>query len=92
MVFGGVHDWGYATVAQPELNDRQVSCARGRVLGGSSCLNGMIYVRGARSDFDAWEADGGSGWGYDDVLPLFKRLEDFDGGEDEYRGVGGHEL
>ena len=89
MLFGGANDWGYATVPQSGLNNRIIPCPRGRVLGGSSSLNGMMYVRGAHSDFDAWAAAGNDGWGYDDVLPLFKRQEDFDGGADEYHGVGG---
>ena len=89
MLFGGANDWGYATVPQSGLNNRIIPVPRGRVLGGSSCLNGMMYVRGAHSDFDAWAAAGNDGWGYDDVLPLFKRQEDFDGGADEYHGVGG---
>ena len=59
------------------------------MLGGSSALNGMIYVRGHRADYDGWAARGNDGWGYDDVLPLFKRSEDFDRGADEYHGAGG---
>ena len=62
---------------------------RGKVLGGSSALNGMIYARGDRRDFDTWAYLGNAGWSYDDVLPLFKRSEDFDQGETEYHGAGG---
>jgi choline dehydrogenase len=59
------------------------------VLGGSSAMNGMIYIRGHRLDYDGWAHAGNAGWRYEDVLPLFKRSEDFDGGESEYHGAGG---
>ena len=82
-------DWGYRTVPQAACAGRELHWPRGRVLGGSSALNGMIYVRGHRGDYDGWAARGNDGWGYDDVLPLFKRSEDFDRGADEYHGAGG---
>jgi choline dehydrogenase len=82
-------DWAYLTVPQAGCAGRQLFWPRGRVLGGSSCLNGMIYIRGHRSDYDAWAYAGNAGWGYDDVLPVFKRSEDFDAGESEYHGTGG---
>ena len=88
-VLGGPEDWGYMSVSQDGLGGRRIALPRGKVLGGSSCLNGMIWVRGHRSDFDTWAYVGNAGWGYDDVLPLFKRLENFDGGASEYRGAGG---
>ncbi len=71
-------DWGYRTVPQAACAGRELHLPRGKVLGGSSALNGMIYVRGHRSDYDTWAYLGNAGWGYDDVLPLFKRSEDFD--------------
>jgi choline dehydrogenase len=82
-------DWGYRTLPQVACAKREVHWPRGKVLGGSSALNGMIYVRGHRSDYDTWAYLGNDGWGYDDVLPLFKRSEDFDRGESAYHGTGG---
>lgn len=69
------HNWLFSTAPQTALNGRQVSVPRGKVLGGSSAINGMIYIRGHRADYDAWAAAGCTGWGYDDVLPYFKRSE-----------------
>ena len=82
-------DWGYRTVPQSACAGRELHLPRGKVLGGSSALNGMIYVRGHRSDYDTWAYLGNAGWGYDDVLPLFKRSEDFDLGPSDYHGAGG---
>jgi len=82
-------DWAYLTVPQRACADRQLFWPRGKVLGGSSALNGMIYIRGHRSDFDHWAYLGNAGWSYADVLPLFKRSEDFDAGENEFHGAGG---
>jgi choline dehydrogenase len=82
-------DWGYRTLPQAACAGRELHWPRGRVLGGSSALNGMIYARGHRSDYDAWAHAGNDGWRYDDVLPLFKRSEDFDRGESAYHGSGG---
>jgi choline dehydrogenase-like flavoprotein len=82
-------DWGHRTAPQAGCLDREVHWPRGRVLGGSSALNGMIYVRGHRADFDAWAMLGCPGWGWDDVLPLFKRSEDSDLGPSELHGAGG---
>jgi choline dehydrogenase len=82
-------DWDYVTVPQPGCGGRELHIPRGKVLGGSSALNGMIYIRGNRLDYDGWAYEGNAGWGYADVLPLFKRSEDFDGGESEYHGTGG---
>ena len=62
---------------------------RGKTLGGSSSINAMVYIRGAREDYDAWRDAGNAGWGYDDLLPLFKRSEDNERGESEYHGTGG---
>src|ERR1700710_224096 len=82
-------DWGYRTLPQAACAGRELHWPRGRVLGGSSALNGMIYARGHRSDYDAWAYAGNDGWGYDDVLPLFRRSDDFDRGESAYHGSGG---
>ena len=74
---------------RPPAPGRELHWPRGKVLGGSSALNGMIYARGHRSDYDTWAYLGNDGWGYEDVLPLFKRSEDFDRGASAYHGVGG---
>ena len=86
---GSADDWDYVTVPQPGCGGRELHIPRGRVLGGSSAINGMIYIRGHRLDYDHWAYLGNPGWAYEDVLPLFKRSEDFDGGESEYHGAGG---
>jgi len=82
-------DWNYRTVPQVACADRELQWPRGKVLGGSSALNGMIMIRGDRSDFDTWAYLGCPGWRFEDVLPLFKRSEDFDRGASEYHGTGG---
>ena len=82
-------DWGYYHVPQPHLNNRKVPATRGRIMGGSSSVNGMIFVRGNRADFDSWAQDGIKGWSYDDVLPAFKRMETWEGGASDYRGGRG---
>lgn len=86
---GSAEDWDYLTVPQPGCGGRELRIPRGKVLGGSSSINGMIYIRGHRSDYDHWAYLGNHGWAYEDVLPLFKRSEDFDGGESLYHGAGG---
>jgi choline dehydrogenase len=86
---GSADDWCYETVAQSACAGRRIAHPRGKVLGGTSCLNGMIFVRGHRSDFDTWAYLGNAGWSHDDVLPLFKRYEDYDAGESELRATGG---
>jgi choline dehydrogenase len=88
-LWDGPEDYGYRTAPQADCADRELHWPRGRVLGGSSALNGMIYVRGARTDFDGWAAAGNPGWSFDEVLPLFRRSEDFDGGADAFHGAGG---
>ena len=88
-LWDGPEDWGYRTVPQAACAGRSLHLPRGRVLGGSSALNGMIYIRGHRSDYDTWAYLGNGGWGYEDVLPLFKRSEDFDRGASDYHGEGG---
>ncbi len=82
-------DWCYRTEADPGLNGRSLDWPRGKVLGGSSSLNGLLYVRGQREDYDRWRQMGNEGWGWDDVLPLFRRAENQERGEDDYHGVGG---
>ena len=82
-------DWGYTTVPQPAALNRAVYWPRGKVLGGSSCLNGLIYVRGAPADYDHWAYLGNVGWDYESVLPYFKKSEDYHGGASRYHGVGG---
>lgn len=82
-------DWGYQTEPEPELNQRRVAWPRGKVLGGSSCLNGMIYIRGQREDFDAWAAAGNAGWSYEQLLPYFRRHERNSRGGDDYHGEEG---
>jgi choline dehydrogenase len=79
-------DWDYSTHEEPFLDRRRVYLPRGRVLGGSSSMNAMVYARGNRADYDAWNQPG---WSYDELLPYFKRSEDNERGESEYHGVGG---
>jgi choline dehydrogenase len=82
-------DWDYWTEPEPHLNSRKIFSPRGKMLGGSSSMNAMIYMRGNRIDFDDWAADGATGWSYDDVLPYFKRSEHNEQLGDEYHGRGG---
>ncbi len=82
-------DWCYETEPDPGLNGRSIGYARGKVLGGCSSINAMIYMRGQRSDYDHWAQLGNKGWGWDDVLPVFKRSEDYQHGADEFHGSGG---
>jgi choline dehydrogenase len=82
-------DWAFTTAPQPGAVNRPIFWPRGKVLGGSSCLNGMIYVRGAAADYDHWAYLGNVGWDYESVLPYFKKSEDYYGGASQYHGVGG---
>ncbi len=82
-------NWMYQTEPEPGLNGRNVFQPRGKVLGGSSSINGLLYIRGQQQDYDRWRQQGNLGWGYDDVLPYFKRAEDQARGGDEFHGVGG---
>lgn len=82
-------DWCYQTQPDPGLNGRSIAWPRGKVLGGSSSINGLLYVRGQAQDFDHWRQLGNQGWGWDDVLPLFKRAENWEGAKSEDRGTGG---
>ena len=82
-------DWMFRTEAEPGLNGRSLAYPRGKVIGGSSAINAMISMRGQAADYDHWRQLGLAGWGYDDVLPAFRRLEDHFLGESEHHGVGG---
>ena len=82
-------DWGYRSVPQPGLDGRRMPAPRGKVGGGSSSVNGMVYVRGNRANYDSWAAEGNTGWSADEVNAAFKRFEDFEDGENAYRGAGG---
>ena len=81
--------WAYEAEPEPALGGRRIHTPRGKVLGGSSSINGLVYVRGNPLDFERWEEEGAQGWGYGDVLPYFKRAEDRAEGGDAYRGAGG---
>ncbi|MEL6747014.1 MAG: GMC family oxidoreductase N-terminal domain-containing protein [Pseudomonadota bacterium] len=83
------YDWCYRTEPEEHLNGRTIDWPRGKVLGGSSALNGLLYVRGQKEDYDRWRQMGNEGWAWDDVLPLFKRSQDQERGADEHHGVGG---
>ena len=82
-------NWHYETEPEPYLGGRRLHCPRGKVLGGSSSINGLVYIRGHASDFDEWESLGAQGWGYRNCLPYFKRAESYKFGGDEYRGGSG---
>ena len=84
-----LYDWGFATEPEPHLGGRILATPRGKVIGGSSSINGMVYVRGHARDFDHWAEQGATGWSFADVLPYFKRMETRDGGEDGWRGSDG---
>lgn len=84
------YDWGYQSEPEPHLNNRRLACPRGKVIGGSSSINGMVYVRGHARDYDHWAESGADGWAYADVLPYFKRLETWHGdGDADWRGKNG---
>jgi 4-pyridoxate dehydrogenase len=83
------HDWMYFTEPEPHCDNRKIECARGKVLGGSSSINAMAYVRGHRGDYDRWRQKGCTGWSYADMLPYLKRSENWLLGGDDYRGDSG---
>ncbi|WP_293452381.1 choline dehydrogenase [Planktotalea sp.] len=87
------YDWGYSSEPEPHLNNRRLACPRGKVIGGSSSINGMVYVRGHAKDFDHWAESGAEGWSYADVLPYYKRMENWrsggHGGDKTWRGRKG---
>ena len=84
-----LHDWMYFCEPEPNADGRCIECARGKVIGGSSSINAMAYVRGHPGDFDRWAASGLGGWSYKETLPYFRRQEDWEGGADSLRGAGG---
>nr|WP_170538128.1 choline dehydrogenase [Ruegeria arenilitoris] len=88
-----IYDWGYQSEPEPHLNNRRLACPRGKVIGGSSSINGMVYVRGHARDFDTWADMGADGWSFADVLPYFKRMESWHdgghGGDPKWRGTDG---
>ena len=90
-LFQTTRDWNYLSEPEPALFGRRVYLPRGRMLGGSSSMNAMMYVRGNRVDYDGWARDGATGWSYDEVLPFFKRSEDNADFQDSYHGVGGEQ-
>ena len=82
-------NWMFDSEPEKELNGRTLYQPRGKVLGGTSSINGMVYMRGTPRDYDGWRQKGCEGWGYDDVLPFFKKAEDQERGPDEFHGAGG---
>lgn len=88
-LFKTSYDWTYYTDEEPQMLSRKMYWPRGKVLGGSSSLNAMIYIRGHRSDYDAWQEAGNQGWSYAEVLPYFKKAENQERGPSEYHGTGG---
>ena len=84
-----LYDWGFSSEPEPHLGNRRLATPRGKVIGGSSSINGMVYVRGHARDFDTWSEMGATGWSYTDVLPYFKRMEHSHGGEAGWRGTDG---
>src|SRR6202163_3074720 len=83
------HDWMYFCEPEDQMGGRGIECARGKVVGGSSSINAMAYVRGHRGDYDRWAAAGLAQWSYAQVLPYFQRQKSWEGGADQYRGGGG---
>jgi len=88
-LFHSQFDWDYSTRPEPFANRRRIHVPRGRMLGGTSSFNWMVYIRGHRADYDEWREEGCAGWGYDELLPYFKRAEDNERGASEYHGTGG---
>ena len=86
---GTKYNWKYMTLPEPGLDGRRVHCPRGKVLGGSSSINGLVYMRGHARDFDEWAERGARGWGYANCLPYFQRAESWQEGGDTYRGEDG---
>ncbi|SVB65484.1 uncharacterized protein METZ01_LOCUS218338, partial [marine metagenome] len=82
-------NWCYASEPEPMMAERSIPVPRGRLLGGSSAINGLVYVRGQPMDYDAWAQMGNRGWSFDDVLPIFQRIENYESGVDEWRRQGG---
>jgi 4-pyridoxate dehydrogenase len=89
VLLNRIYDWGYDGEPQESMAGRRIECARGKVVGGSSTINAMAYVRGNRGDYARWTSYGLRGWSYDEVLPYFRRQENWEGGPSHYRGAGG---
>src|SRR5579885_69973 len=89
MLLHRMHDWQYFAEPEPSMDGRAIECARGKVIGGSSSINAMAYVRGHRGDYDRWAAAGLGAWSYAHVLPYFRRQESWEGGAGPYRGGDG---
>ena len=88
-MFHPVYNWRFYTEPEPGMNNRKIYWPRGRVLGGCSSINGLIFIRGQKEDYDHWAALGNAGWGWDDVLPYFSKSEDNQRGASEYHGADG---
>jgi choline dehydrogenase len=86
---GSAYDWAYRYEPSPHVAHRSIPLSLGKVLGGSGSINGMVWVRGNRADYDGWAEAGNAGWEFRSVLPLFKKSEDWGDGESEFRGAGG---
>ncbi|MEZ5798013.1 MAG: GMC family oxidoreductase N-terminal domain-containing protein [Paracoccaceae bacterium] len=82
-------NWLYQAEPDPGLNHQRDHIPRGRILGGSSSINAMVWIRGHAQDYQDWKAAGNPGWGWEDVLPAYRAIEDYEGGADDYRGAGG---
>lgn len=89
LMHSGLYNWSFYTEPEPNLNQRKIYWPRGKVLGGTSTINGMIYVRGNAADYDGWQEQGCDGWSYKDVLPYFKKSEGHVDRQDEYHGIDG---
>src|SRR5262249_61232836 len=83
------YDWAYRYEPSPHVAGRSLPLPLGKILGGSGSINGMVWTRGHRADYDGWAEAGNAGWDYTSVLPLFKKLEDWEGGASAFRGAGG---
>ena len=86
---GSQNDWAYRYEPSPHVLHRSIPLSLGKVVGGSGSINGMIWARGHRADYDSWAAAGNPGWDFDSVLPLFKKSEDWEDGANDFRGSGG---
>jgi 4-pyridoxate dehydrogenase len=89
VLLNRMYDWGYDTEPEPTMNGRSIEVARGKVIGGSSSINAMAYVRGNRADYDRWAANGLPAWSYEQVLPYFRKQESWEGGASKFRGGAG---
>lgn len=87
--FNKQYNWRFESEPEPYLNNRKIFIPRGKTLGGSSSINGMVVIRGHKSDYDEWASLGNNGWSYEDLLPIFKKIENYEGGADQYHGADG---